>query len=194
MTDPAPAATAATGPTTTSRHLGSAAWLVLAVVTLATTLTWCFLSMRAVLDVGGTCASGGPYLTAHPCPSGADMMAWAIPLMLVATLGGSVAAAMVSAPNLLVPMWAFLFGFLGYNFLDFAFGSGLTFSWLVCGIMFELFALPALAFIWVGIRDSISPPPGKAPVHAATRWWFAAYVVLGWAGIALGWWSYHALS
>jgi hypothetical protein len=194
MTHPARAATPAAGATTTSRHLGSAIWLVLAVVTLATTLTWTFLSMRAVMNVGGTCASGGPYLTAQQCPSGADMIAWAIPLMLVATLGGSVAAAMVSAPNLLVPMWAFLFGFLGYNFLDFAFAGGINVGWLLCGIMFELFALPGFAFIWVGIRDSISPPPGKAPIPAATRWWFAAYVPLGWAGVALGWWSFYALS
>ena len=37
---------------------------------LAITLTWTFFSMRAVMNVGGSCADGGPYVSAQPCPDG----------------------------------------------------------------------------------------------------------------------------
>ena len=40
----------------------------IAVGTMSMTLL--FLGMRAVMDVGGACADGGPFVTAQPCPSG----------------------------------------------------------------------------------------------------------------------------
>ena len=39
---------------------------VAAVVACLTVLFYC---MRAVMDIGGSCASGGPYVVARPCPS-----------------------------------------------------------------------------------------------------------------------------
>ena len=43
-----------------------------AVVTMC--LTVLFLCARAVMDVGGVCASGGPYVVASPCPKGVGWM------------------------------------------------------------------------------------------------------------------------
>ena len=40
----------------------------IAVGTMSITLL--SLGMRAVMDVGGACADGGPFVTAQPCPSG----------------------------------------------------------------------------------------------------------------------------
>ncbi len=33
-------------------------------------LTWMFLGMRSVMQIGGSCGSGGPYEIATPCPEG----------------------------------------------------------------------------------------------------------------------------
>jgi hypothetical protein len=43
---------------------------------IAGSITVVFLGMRSVLDVGGQCASGGPYVIATPCPDGT----WLLPL------------------------------------------------------------------------------------------------------------------
>ena len=37
---------------------------------LALCITLVFLGMRAVMDVGGACADGGPYVSAQSCPDG----------------------------------------------------------------------------------------------------------------------------
>ena len=37
---------------------------------IALCITLVFLGMRAVMDVGGACADGGPYVSAQGCPDG----------------------------------------------------------------------------------------------------------------------------
>ena len=85
--------------------LRAPAVLVVCVLVLAVCLTWTFFAMRAVMDVGGSCADGGPYVSAQPCPGGAGLIAIAIPVMVITAMAGSAAALSVSAPNLLIPMW-----------------------------------------------------------------------------------------
>src|SRR6195952_319708 len=65
--------------------------LVASVVLLGISLAWAFFSMRVVMDVGGSCADGGPYVSAQPCPSGAGIIGLAIPLMLLAAFAGAFA-------------------------------------------------------------------------------------------------------
>jgi hypothetical protein len=36
---------------------------------LSACITLVFLGMRAVMDIGGACADGGPYVSANPCPA-----------------------------------------------------------------------------------------------------------------------------
>ena len=71
--------------------------------------------------------------------------------MVLATFAGTVAAISLKAPNLLVPMWTLLFGSLGWNFLEYAitWPGGVDPGWLICGIVFELMALPGLIVILV---------------------------------------------
>lgn len=166
------------------------------VVVMAVGLTWTYLGMRAVMDVGGTCASGGPYEIAQPCPSGAWLLSLAIPVLVIAAMLGSYVAFRLSAPGLLVPMWAVLFGSLGWNFLEYGFGDdGPVWGWVVCGVVFELMALPALVVIVAGDRLAKMPRlPGQAAQSAGQLVWYAAYVVLGAAGAAVGWWTFDALS
>lgn len=181
-------------PVGTSRSGGAVAATVGCALLVTIGLTWSFFAMRAVMGVGGACADGGPYVSAQPCPGGAGLIAVAIPVMLVAAMAGSAAAMAVRAPNLLLPMWGLLFGSLGWNFLEFAFsGSDVVWSWLVCGVMFELMALPALYAILVAVKNAVvppsPPPPGTGP-----RWWVPAYAAIGAAGFLVGAWTFHALS
>lgn len=178
----------------TSRSLAAPVTTAVCVLLLAIALTWAFFAMRAVMNVGGACADGGPYVSAQPCPDGAILIAIAVPVMLITAMVGSVAAMSINAPNLLIPMWGFLFGSLGWNFLEFAFkGDDIVWGWLVCGVVFELMALPAILGIVAGVRNAVvqpdPPPPGTG-----SRWWVPAYAALGAAGFLLGAWSFAALS
>ncbi len=174
---------------------GRLAVLFGSVLLLALTLTWVFLSMRAVMDIGGACAEGGPYVSAQPCPDAAAvLLAVGIPLTILATFAGNGVAVSLSAPNLIIPMWAILFGSLGWNFLEYgAVADGIVWGWPVCGIVFELVALPAVMVLLPLGRASWIPETTGSPVTGAVGRW-ASYVVLGAVGLVLGIWSYSAWS
>ena len=166
--------------------------LYVSVLVMLLALTWLYLGMRSVMDIGGTCASGGPYVVANPCPENvAGFVAGSIPLMLVAAFVGSAVAMGLGAPNLLLPMWWLLFGSLGWNFLDYGIFSGdVVWGWAICGIVFWLMALPALLMQlpwgWTG-------PTGLAERNEpSTARWVIPYVVLGAVGAAIGWWTFQA--
>jgi hypothetical protein len=181
-------------PVAQRRSVRGAAVVVVSVFVMATCLTWAFFAMRAVMNVGGACADGGPYVSAQPCPDGAALIAIAIPVMLVTAMVGSVAAISLDAPNLLVPMWGVLFGSLGWNFLDFGItGPNLVWGWIVCGVVFELMALPALLAILASIKNAVLPPDPPPP-DTGSRWWVPAYAILGSVGFLFGAWSFAALS
>ena len=164
------------------------------VVVLAVTLTWSFYSMLAVMNVGGSCADGGPYVSAQPCPDGAILIAIAIPVMLLTAIFGSGIAMAVGAPNLLIPMWGFLFGALGWNFLEYSFiGDDVVWGWLICGVVFWLMAAPAVYAILVGVKNAVVPPDPPPP-GSGSRWWVPAYAALGAVGFLLGAWSFAALA
>ena len=76
----------------------------ISVVALRMRFAWTFFSMRSVMNVGGSCADGGPYVSSQPCPDGSFLIAIAIPVMLITAMAGSAAALSINAPNLLVPM------------------------------------------------------------------------------------------
>ena len=50
------------------RNLGL---VCLAAFGLAACVTFVWLGMRAVMDIGGACADGGPFVPVQPCPDGA---------------------------------------------------------------------------------------------------------------------------
>lgn len=167
--------------------------LFASVLVMATALTWVFLSMRAVMDIGGSCASGGPYEIATPCPDNvAVLMTIGIPLMLVCAFAGTFVGVGLGAPDLLIPMWWLLFGSLGWNFLEYGLFSGdVVWGWVVCGVLFEAMALPAL---WFQLPVGHDGPPQLNPHPEGQGRWLAAYAVLGVAGAALGWVTFHAWS
>ncbi|WP_243058068.1 hypothetical protein [Nocardioides sp. SR21] len=167
--------------------------LFAAVLVMALALTWVFMSMRAVMDVGGACASGGAYEIATPCPDNvAVFMTLGIPLMLVCAFIGSWIAVSIGAPDLLIPMWLLLFGSLGWNFLEYGmFGDDLVWGWIVCGVLFEAMALPALLFLLpFGNNGPVRLNPNPNPSRRGA--WLLAYAVLGVVGAGLGWATFVA--
>ena len=157
-------------------------------------LTWAFLAMRAVMQVGGACADGGPYVSAQPCPDGAVLIAVAMPVMMISAMVGTLAAVPLQAPNLLIPMWGVLFCSLGWNFLEFAFssGDGIVWGWLVCGVLFEAMGLPAIWAIFQGVREMVDPPENRT-TPVGSLWWVPAYGALGTLGLLAGWWTFFAI-
>ncbi|HCB04706.1 MAG TPA: hypothetical protein PLZ93_20660 [Nocardioides sp.] len=181
-------------PVGTSRGWKAPVATVIAVLVVSVCLTWTFFSMRAVMGVGGSCADGGPYVSAQPCPDGSWLIAVAIPVMLLTAMFGSAVAMSAGAPNLLLPMWGLLFGSLGWNFLEFAFkGDGVVWGWLVCGVLFWLMAAPAVFAMLLEVKKAVLPPDPPKP-GAGSRWWVPAYAALGSIGFLFGAWSFNALS
>ncbi len=127
---------------------------------LAMSLTLVFLSMRAVMDVGGFCAEGGPYVIETHCPEG-------VPLLITGGIfglfifGGLMAwkGSIIGGPygGLVALAWPVLFVSLGWNFLEYAFnppgppGQGIVWGWLIPGVLFMIMGLaPVLAVLPIG--------------------------------------------
>jgi hypothetical protein len=164
----------------------SAALTVVSVLVVGVCLTWTYLSMRAVMNVGGSCADGGPYVSAQPCPDGSMLIAIAVPALIIFSMIGTVSGSGVGAPNLLVPMWGGLFGPLGWNFLEYSFkGPDIVWGWLVCGVMFWAMALPAFVFMLSQLRATRRGPAVM---------WLPVYGLLGAVGVLFGWWSFVAIA
>ena len=172
--------------------------LFLCVVVASVALTWTYLGMRAVMDIGGACAEGGPYVPVQPCPDGTWMLALAIPTLIIVSMLGSGIAVTLAAPDLLIPMWGLLFGSLGWNFLDYGLFSGdLVWGWIICGVVFELMALPVLLLPISSLRGRTSwkPPTPSAPDRATVSLpWWPIYTALAATGAVLGTLSFRAWS
>lgn len=128
-------------------RLGPAVRYLLGVGGLAFAIAILWLSMRAVMGIGGACASGGPYVPAVECPDAvvfltplsifAGMAAMGLAIWGAAGLGGAWA-------GLLFLAWPALFLSLGWNFLEFGLRppggepGELVWSWLFCAVVFFL--------------------------------------------------------
>ena len=123
------------------------------------------------MDIGGACASGGPFVPAQPCPEG-------VPLLMFAGIWGGIIFLAVylwqafkyRIPSFIGFAWPALFLSLGWNFLDFGLdppgGGGLEWGWLVCAIVFGLMGGLPLVFAFKPIAKSfvhpaVAPPPAK---------------------------------
>lgn len=165
--------------------------LAVAVVLIGVALAWTYLGMRAVMDIGGACATGGPYVPAQACPEGATtLLSVGIPLLLLATFAASGIALWIKAPTLLLLMWFLLFGSLGWNFLEYALAEDdIVMGWLIPGIMFELMAVPALLLFFgsAWLREFVTERPTSGDLQ-----WKLLYVALVAAGAWIGLLSFNA--
>jgi hypothetical protein len=110
---------------------------------LAFCLTLLFLGMRSVMDIGGACADGGPYVSRQSCPAGTPlaMIGGIFGLFLFGGLAAVGGARIGGAYGGIVFLaWPALFLSLGWNFLEYGVrppgGGGLAFGWLLCGVVF----------------------------------------------------------
>ena len=130
---------------------------------LAFSLTILWLSMRAVMGIGGACASGGPYVPAVECP---DVVVALTPLSIfglfifggLAWWGG--ASISFGWAALISLAWPALFLSLGWNFLEFGLRppggqpGEIVWSWLFCAVVFGLMGgLPLAGVVW-GVREA----------------------------------------
>jgi hypothetical protein len=154
---------------------------------LAMCITLTFLGMRAVMDIGGACADGGPYVSVQSCPDGASagltlgmfgmFLFGGIALVAGTGIGGFWAGTPLLA-------WAALFGSLGWNFLDYGLfnpppeAGGPIWGWLICGVVFWLMAFPPLLTFLPGFAGTkrtgtmpavmVRPRPMSGPIRMAS--------------------------
>lgn len=168
--------TSATLPTvdpTVRPTLRASAWIFVGLAGFACGLTMLWLGMRAVMNIGGFCAEGGPFVIAHPCPEGTVLLLvggiWMAMLLALLYVAQVVKHRVPSFAGLL---WSALFLSLGWNFLEFGlnppFGEGVAWGFLVCAIVFGLmgavpawFTLPATVR---GFLKSTSAPTWRSAI------------------------------
>jgi hypothetical protein len=128
---------------------------------LAACITLLFLGMRAVLDVGGSCADGGPYVSAQSCPDGAPaaMFLGMFGLFVFGAIAGyhglRVGGLWTAIPLL---AWCGLFLALGWNFLDYGLfnppgETGVEAGFLIPGVLFVLMGGVPLAGLLLAARS-----------------------------------------
>ena len=134
----------------------------LAAFGLAACLTLVWLGMRAVMDIGGACADGGPFVPVQPCPEGAPL---ALTFGIFGLFGfgglGIYAGMRVGGPWAALPLlaWPALFGSLGWNFLEYGFTfqpGEVIWGWVIPGVIFVAMAVGPLAIAW-SARGSAVP-------------------------------------
>lgn len=139
-------------------------WTTTCVATagLAFACTALWLLDRVVLRLGGSCASGGPYALATPCPEGTAAIAvLAMPAMFCcgALLAWSADRLHPGSAWIVFLAWPALFGALGWNFAEQALTDAQAPVWplLLCAVVFALLALPVLLCVPAASRGSRAP-------------------------------------
>lgn len=147
--------------------------MFLGLAIVSTGLTLVFLSMRAVMDIGGYCASGGPYVIATECPGGTAAL---LPAGIIGGLVGvwmyAVTSSKLPGPRLTLLTWSALFLSLGWNFWEYGLNppdgsDGLVWGWIICGVVFVLMgAFPLLGLANRDIAKQLlwADAPSDTPV------------------------------
>ncbi len=133
-------------------------------VVLAAATTSAYLGMRDVMEIGGSCASGGPYEVATPCPEGTAVLmvggifGWFLGAGLTAVAGSRLPG---SYGGLALLAWPGLFLSLGWNFLDFGLdppgGGGADAGLVFCGVLFVLMGGVPLVFGLKAVARTLWP-------------------------------------
>jgi hypothetical protein len=159
--------------------------VLLGVFGLSASITLIWLGMRAVMDIGGTCAEGGPFVPVQPCPAGAPA---ALTLGMLGIFGfgalGLYAGAAIGGGWAALPLlgWPALFGSLGWNFLEYGFTfeeGGVVWGWVIPGVAFIAMAVVPLWVVW-SARSSDVPVNARFGLPAAREAASEPSPSLGW--------------
>lgn len=134
-----------------SARLGPVEWIAfpLSWVLIAFGVALVFPSARAVLAVGGSCAEGGPYVIAVPCPGQTTLLT---SVGIIAFMAGSLLS-LFGQRGFGVPAWGYgwaaLFGAGAAAFFEAGLREDVG-AWHLCGWIFVALALGAapMLFIW----------------------------------------------
>jgi hypothetical protein len=164
---------------------------VLSVLVLAVSVTWFLVGVRAQVEVGYSCASGGPYEIVAPCPHHTtSLVLVGMFISLVPALAGTLASLSVGAPNLVVPYWTFTLGGLGVLLFISSVQDGWVFGAIVAGTLGVLFGLPGLYLMSPWQRLYRRQPVADAPL-SRNQWWLV-YLALAAVGFVIGSWTANA--
>ena len=128
--------------------------------------------MRAVMDIGGACAEGGPYVPVQPCPDGAALALFAGAFGLFGAAGLMIwfgSRLGKGYVTLVFLGWPLLFISLGFNFLQYGLNpppgdSAPEWGFLIPGVIFWIIGFGPLLFgIW-GWRAARSGRASSATV------------------------------
>ena len=129
---------------------------------LSASITLIWLGMRAVMDIGGACADGGPFVPVQPCPAGAPA---ALTLGMLGIFGfgalGIYAGAQIGGGWAALPLlgWPALFGSLGWNFLEYGFTfeeGAIVWGWVIPGVIFIAMAVVPLLVVLSARSNAVS--------------------------------------
>ncbi len=147
----------------------------LAAFGLAACVTFVWLGMRAVMDIGGACAEGGPFVPVQPCPDGVPFL---LTIGMFGLFGfgalGIYAGAQVGGSWAALPLlgWPALFLTLGWNFLEYGFTAGgeegLIWGWIIPGAIFVLMGGIPLWIAWKA-RGSDTPVAAQFGMPSVDR-------------------------
>ena len=142
--------------------------VVVAVAGLTMCITLLYEGMRAVMDVGGACADGGPYVSAQPCPDGTPlaMMLGAFGLFGFGALGMVYGAKIGGYGWVPLLAWTGLFAALGWNFLQYGLleppDGQVEWGWLIPGVMFQLMAWVPVVLVILGLWGARNASSGAS--------------------------------
>lgn len=142
------------------------------------------------MEVGPSCATGGPYVVVAPCPehSTSLVLVGMFGSVLVA-LAGTVAALSAGAPNLVVPYWTLTAGGMAVAFLYDGVSTAGAPHWfyILPGLLVLAMALPGLYLMspWQRLYDR---EPLKGALLTRNQWWLV-YLALAAIGVVVGSWS-----
>src|SRR3972149_4017866 len=85
-------------------------WILGSLALATAGITLLFLGMRAVMDIGGACAEGGPFVPVRPCPDGVPaLMIGGIWIGLIASFVYAWASIGARIPSFAGLLWPGLF-------------------------------------------------------------------------------------
>ena len=144
---------------------GRAAWTAIGLGGTFFCITLMFAALGSLMEVGGFCASGGPYVISVPCPDGIE---WIMPLGFFSVMIGFFVYAgsrLKHGPDWSIVSWAALFVSLGWGFLmdglNPSGGEGLRWGSLGIAVFFALMGLAPILLIGEGAF--VKPFVGQTP-------------------------------